>query len=297
MAMTDSGTPDTPGFAAVPNWMIRDTTISPYAIAVYAALASHSGRGGIYPSHETLAAEARCSARKVQHALDELRALGVVASVRRNGRGGRTSNSYTLHPNGGEVTAHGAVTGLSPTARGDVGNGTTCRQVTAPRAEEEEPSEEEPLKKIPLPPAGVSRDEVVVSGAGSFESFYAAYPRHVGRAAAEKAFAKAVRVATAEVIVAGAKRFAADPNLPPKEQAQFIPHPATWLNAGRWDDDPLPPRTGDRGQQQQQQGLALIEKYRREAQGHGEVRDGAAGVLAAGPGRPNAERADRRGLA
>jgi DNA-binding transcriptional MocR family regulator len=236
----------------------------------------------IHPSHETIALEARCSERKVRDALDELRALGVVESRRRNGRGGRTSNSYTLHPNGLEVPAHGAVTELSPTARGAVGSGTQCRQVPAPRAEEEEPSEEEPEKKSPLPPAGVSRGEAVVSGAGSFESFYEAYPRHTGRAAAEKAFAKALRVAPAERIVAGARRFAADPNLPPKEEARFIPHPATWLNAGRWDDDPLPLRGGDRGQQQQQQGLALIDKYRKEGQSHGEARDGAAGVLAAG---------------
>jgi len=276
MAMTDYGTPDTPGFAAVPNWMIRDTTISTYAIAVYAALASHSGRGGIHPSHETIAAEARCSKRKVQDALDELRDLGVVASIRRNGRGGRTSNSYTLHPNGIEVAAHGAVTALSPTARGDVGNGTTCRQVTAPRAEEEEPSEEEPVKKTPLPPAGVSRDVAKVTGVETllFESFYKVYPRHVGRQAAEKAFAKALRVAPAERIVAGAKRFAADPNLPPKEDARFIPHPSTWLNEGRWDDDPLPPRGGGRGQEKQQQAIDLVEKYRRKEQGHAALRSG-----------------------
>lgn len=142
-------TPSTPGFAVVPNWMIRDTSVSIYAIAVYAALASHSGLGGIHPSHETLAAEARCSARKVRDALDELRGLGVVASQRRQSRAGRTSNSYTLHPNGDAVPAHGAVTLPEVTAPGDAGNGTTCRQVTAPRAEEEEPLEEEPVKKNP----------------------------------------------------------------------------------------------------------------------------------------------------
>jgi hypothetical protein len=147
MAMTDSGTPETPGFAAVPNWMIRDSSISTYAIAVYAALASHSGRGGIRPSHETLAAEARCSERKVRDALNELRDLGVVVSTRRNAKTGRTSNSYTLHPNGFEVPAHGAVTLLSPTAREEGGSGTQCRQVPAPRAGEEEPIEEEPKKK------------------------------------------------------------------------------------------------------------------------------------------------------
>ena len=298
MAMTDSGTPDTPGFAAVPNWMIRDTTISTYAIAVYAALASHSGRGGIHPSHETIAAEARCSARKVQDALDELRALGVVASMRRNGRGGRTSNSYTLHPNGMEVSAHGAVTSLSPTARGEASNGTTCRQVTAPRAEEEEPLEEEPVKKNPLPPAWVSRDVVKVTGEEDpFTVFYKAYPRHTGRLAAEKAFRSALRKATAEQIITGALRFAADPNLPPKAEERFIPMPATWLNQGRWDDDPLPPRGGVRGQEQQQQGLALIEQYRREAEGNGEVRDSAAGVLDAGRRRPTDERALGRGMA
>ncbi|ROP78307.1 helix-turn-helix protein [Frigoribacterium sp. PhB107] len=272
MAMTDSGTPDTPGFAAVPNWMIRDTTISTYAIAVYAALASHSGRGGIHPSHETIAAEARCSARKVQDALDELRALGVVVSMRRNGRGGRTSNSYTLHPNGMEVSAHGAVTQQGPTARGDVGNGTTCRQVTAPRAEEEEPSEEEPEKKTPLPPAGVNRDVTKVTGVEDlFREFYEVYPRHVAKQAAEKAFRKAIaqKGVTAGDVIEGARRFAADPNLP---ERQYVPHPASWLNAGRWDDEPLPPRAGGRAQEKQQAAVALVRGYQeREEQEHEEV--------------------------
>ncbi|MDY0891856.1 helix-turn-helix domain-containing protein [Frigoribacterium sp. CFBP9030] len=276
MAMTDSGTPDTPGFAAVPNWMIRDTTISPYAIAVYAALASHSGRGGIYPSHETIAAEARCSTRKVQDALAELRELGVVASMRRNGRGGRTSNSYTLHPNGMEVTAHDAVTELTPTARGGAGNGTTCRQVTAPRAEEEEPLEEEPVKNTPIPPAGVSRDVVKVTGdEDPFGMFYKVYPRHTGRLAAEKAFRAALKKATADEILAGARRFAADPNLPSREEQRFIPMPATWLNQGRWDDDPLPPRGGGSGAQKQQHSIDLVRGYQeREEQEHEEIGTG-----------------------
>jgi hypothetical protein len=33
-------------------------------------------------------------------------------------------------------------------------------------------------------------------------------------------------------------RYRNDPNREP----EFTAHPATWLNAGRWDDDPLPPR-------------------------------------------------------
>lgn len=72
-----------------------------------------------------------------------------------------------------------------------------------------------------------------------FDEFWSVYPRRVGKAAARKAFRQAARNAGAAVVVAGARRFAADPNLP---DPQFIPYPATWLNRGSWDDEPLPPR-------------------------------------------------------
>jgi len=80
-------------------------------------------------------------------------------------------------------------------------------------------------------------------GEKSFAEFYMAYPRKVGKDAARRAFAKAVRSVDVSVVIAGARQFAADPNLPEK---QFIPHPSSWLNAGRWDDEPLPTREGGR---------------------------------------------------
>lgn len=84
------------------------------------------------------------------------------------------------------------------------------------------------------------RKDVDVEGS-SFAEFYLAYPRKVGKEAARRAFEKAAKGTNPALIVAGARRFASDPNLPDK---QFIPHPASWLNAGRWDDEPLPERTG-----------------------------------------------------
>jgi uncharacterized protein YdaU (DUF1376 family) len=65
-----------------------------------------------------------------------------------------------------------------------------------------------------------------------FDDFWAAYPRKVGKDAARKAFASALKRASVADIAAGlnAARW-------PSER-QFIPHPATWLNAGRWQDDP-----------------------------------------------------------
>jgi hypothetical protein len=71
-----------------------------------------------------------------------------------------------------------------------------------------------------------------------FVAFYTDYPRHVGRQAARRAWDRAVRTVDPFTIIDGARRFAADPNRDP----QYTPHPATWLNAGRWEDEPLPPR-------------------------------------------------------
>lgn len=67
-----------------------------------------------------------------------------------------------------------------------------------------------------------------------FEGFWSAYPRRIGKAAARRAWEKAMKVTTPEVIGA-ALRAAEWP-----EDPQYIPHPATWLNQGRWDDQPAP---------------------------------------------------------
>ena len=76
-----------------------------------------------------------------------------------------------------------------------------------------------------------------------FEIFWKIYPRRTAKDAALKAWIKAVSRADAETIIEGARRYAADPN----REAEFTAHPATWLNGGRWGDDPIPPRNGRPG--------------------------------------------------
>ena len=69
---------------------------------------------------------------------------------------------------------------------------------------------------------------------GAFEEFWKAYPRKAGKDAARKAFAKAkVPVATLVAAVERQKKSAQWQ----KDGGQFIPHPATWLNQGRWQDE------------------------------------------------------------
>lgn len=68
----------------------------------------------------------------------------------------------------------------------------------------------------------------------SFEEFYAAYPRKVGRGQAEKAYRTALKSTTHEEIMQGLN--AQIPKLNRTGQ-QYRPHPATWLNGRRWEDE------------------------------------------------------------
>lgn len=99
-----------------------------------------------------------------------------------------------------------------------------------------------PIPSLPIPledtPSRADARGVIDA---AWETFWELYPRKVGKQDARKAFVKAARTVDAEVIVGGAARLAEDPNLPDKE---FIPHPATWLRQGRWEDEPLPARHG-----------------------------------------------------
>lgn len=69
----------------------------------------------------------------------------------------------------------------------------------------------------------------------TFDHFWCIYPRRVAKRAALKAWEKEMRSGTTpEEIIEGLRRQLA--HLSAKE-AQFIPHPATWLNQGRWEDE------------------------------------------------------------
>jgi hypothetical protein len=84
-------------------------------------------------------------------------------------------------------------------------------------------------KNTPSAPASPSQE---------FLTFWAAYPRRVGKQDAIKALVKARRMASLEAILSGIevlKREVAG------KDPKFTPHPATWLNAGRWEDEAASP--------------------------------------------------------
>lgn len=69
----------------------------------------------------------------------------------------------------------------------------------------------------------------------TFDHFWSLYPRRVSKRVAVKAWEKEMRSGTdPDEIISGLRRQL--PYLRSKEP-QFIPHPATWLNQGRWEDE------------------------------------------------------------
>ncbi len=80
-------------------------------------------------------------------------------------------------------------------------------------------------------------------GDAAFAAFWAVYPRRVGKPKARLAFEQALRRASLEDILAGAKRYARDPN----RADEFTAHPTTWLHRDGWEDEPLPARLNPNG--------------------------------------------------
>jgi len=93
-----------------------------------------------------------------------------------------------------------------------------------------------PLKEhLPSKPE-ISSRRVREGTADGFDQFWQQYPRKVGKKAAIRAFAKALREgAKADDIIAGACRYAVERE---GEPDRYTKHPATWLNAGFWEDEP-----------------------------------------------------------
>lgn len=68
-----------------------------------------------------------------------------------------------------------------------------------------------------------------------FHEFWMEYPRKTDKGGARKAWARAVKLADPEVLVAGAKRYAAETR---GREPRHVAHPSTWLNGERWLDEP-----------------------------------------------------------
>jgi DNA-binding MarR family transcriptional regulator len=187
-----------------------------------------------YPGQARLSAMTGLSPRAVRDNLTRLEDRGLITRQHRHATEGygRTSDRYRLLP-----ADSAAYSDFQPAE-----SGTFKRQnLTFQAAESAGEVVREPKENLKNNPPARERanGRHPAPSAQDFDLFWAAYPRRVAKQAAARVFGKQARAHGAAVIIAGARRLAADPNLPP---AQYVPHPASWLNGGRWEDPPLPPR-------------------------------------------------------
>jgi len=80
-----------------------------------------------------------------------------------------------------------------------------------------------------------ARIDAIAVAETSFGDFWRMYPRKVAKLEAQKAWKQMTREYSPEEIIAGLER-----NLPALQtrDKQYIKHPASWLRAGCWMDEP-----------------------------------------------------------
>ena len=202
---------DNQPFAQVPNDAIRDPEITPGAFRLLAYLMSH--QDGYELTYTQIERQTGMGRYAINEGIKNLEGKGWLRTESTKGIDGRFGPK--------------AWTVLNPST---VGNSTAGDSTTEKPTDNKNTTLKEYKDKEVLGQDELDR---------AFEEFWQVYPRKVGKDAARKVFCKAFK-AEGEEVVSGAIRFANDPYLP--QDKNFIPHPATWLNAGRWSDDPLPPR-------------------------------------------------------
>lgn len=70
------------------------------------------------------------------------------------------------------------------------------------------------------------------------EEIYAEYPRKVAKPNALKAIEKALKTISGEDLLARTKMYAKAVSTWSADDKRFVPHPATWFNGARYNDDP-----------------------------------------------------------
>lgn len=95
-----------------------------------------------------------------------------------------------------------------------------------------------PYSLLPTPNSHTPDSPQRSSYPADFEHVWNLYPLKRDKKAAYKAYLKASKEVDKEALTKGVVRYRDDPNREP----QFTKHFSTWLNAGSWDDEPLPAR-------------------------------------------------------
>ncbi len=119
----------------------------------------------------------------------------------------------------------------------DESPGNRSETLSKPFPNQEQYQYQKQEKKNKTPPARDERARGALTSTDGFDRFWDRWPRKIGKAQAEKAWAKLRPEAPlqAQILVAVGRQCESDAWR--KDGGAFIPHAATWLNGRRWEDE------------------------------------------------------------
>lgn len=206
-------------------WAIEQSVTKSAAqkLVLIALADAHNGQTGrCDPSIQRVADICHMSYRTVTRTLIDLESLGLISRKNRTDKQQmKTSNSYVLRMGQIDLTigqddpsmGHGDLMDRSSTTPHDRSLCPINQEVINQEVNQEYP---------PTPQGG-------------FDEFWQAYPKRVGKGAAEKSWQKLAEPDRAAVMQDLRQRPFSDPQWL-KDGGQFIPNPATYLNQKRFDD-------------------------------------------------------------
>jgi DNA-binding transcriptional ArsR family regulator len=228
-------------FEMIPHWLLDQPDLTSHAIRLYLVLRSFGDENrASWPGRSLLARRLGVSPSTISRAINDLEVAGAICYKNRPGEGKQMqSNMYHIHWSRNDECDWFTTDGPRPPM-------TDPSPPVAPPSPYVDypppPVAGELIPKEPIPSeTDIKRTRVrkpVDDHDPLFEEFWLTYPRRSAKGAARRAWSRASTVANPQAIIAGAARYAGDPN----RDDTYTAHPATWLNAERWDDDPLPVR-------------------------------------------------------
>jgi len=227
-------------------WRTNLPTTEKMILLVIADHASDEGDNA-WPSQQTIATRASCNVRTVQRTINELVSKGYLWVEKRGGgsancRDDRRPHRYTV---------------VMSKLRGDK---SPARKEVRPDIDDvNDPALATATTRFSRPMKHPI--ETPIETPNTFDLFWKVYPRKTAKGAARKAWDK-LKAEEQLAATEGAQRFASDPN----RDETFTPHPATWINAERWLDEPLPPRKLTPEALRAQEIVAARERAAREAE-------------------------------
>lgn len=184
---------------------------------------------GCYAGNEFLAERFKTTAGNIAKIISELRSRGFIEDVAFDGRTRwiRVAVPITKPTNQPLRFGKGWVSGdVNP-------DGPCCI--------EEKLKRDSLCESLPINPPSADKKTNPLEDPNSKESLalalYKSYPRKVGKNAALKAILKAMKDHSFDYLLERVARYAECTRSWPEDQTQFIPHPATWFNGGRFEDE------------------------------------------------------------